>query len=226
MDKKEQGVLNEYESKKIISHYGIPVVSEGIASSPEEAVEIAEDIGYPVVLKVLSPQIQHKTEASVIRLNVNSRLDLLNEFDEIVEKAKKYNKNVEIDGVLVQEMITSRATEVIIGMKADPQFGPVIMFGLGGILVELYEDISLRLPPLSEKEVKDMIEEVKAFKILKGYRGKPKADLKAIKDSILKLSKLSMDFENTITEIDINPFMVSENGGKAVDSLIAQKGKG
>lgn len=212
--------LTEHEAKKLLSRYGIPVTKEDIAKSPEEAVRIANRIGYPIALKVVSPQIIHKTDAGAIKLNISNETELLNAYHEVIANSKKYNPKAEIQGVLVGEMLKD-GREVIIGMSRDPQFGPSIVFGLGGVAVEVLEDISLRLAPLTRRDAEEMIKEIKAYNMLKAFRGKPEADIDGIVDTLLRISNLVRDLEEIVVEIDINPLIVLDKGKgvKVADAL-------
>jgi len=216
--------LDEYHSKKVISHYGIPVTAEKMAGSLEEALTIADEIKYPVVLKVMSAQIPHKTEAGVVALDVSDGESLKQAYHQILANAKAYVPEVEIQGVLVQEQ-AAEGTEVILGVSHDLQFGPVVMFGMGGIFVEVYKDVSFRLPPLDHTEAERMIREVNGYAILKGVRGKPAADIDSLVDTIVKLSRLAVDLKDSVKEIDINPLLVCPKGKsvKALDALIVPK---
>jgi acyl-CoA synthetase (NDP forming) len=216
--------LGEHQSKALLDLYGIPVTREQVAESPREAIRLAEEIGFPVVLKVDSPDILHKSDAGAIRLGVNTQEELIRFYDEIIANAETYNPNVRINGVLVQEMIRD-GTEVMIGMSQDPQFGPTIAFGLGGIFVEVLKDISLRVAPLSISDAEQMVKEIKGYQILQGVRGKQPSDVKAIVDVLLRISRLAQDCEDTITEIDVNPLIVFDEGRgvKAADALIVLK---
>ncbi len=218
------GVLNEYESKRVLSACGIPVTRETLADNVEQAKRAAEEIGYPVVMKVMSADIPHKTEAGVIRLGVRSETELVAFFGQILENAKKFKTDAKIDGVLVQEM-AEKGVEAIIGMKRDAAFGPVIMFGLGGIFVEVFKDVSFRLPPLALQDVREMIEEIKGSKLLKGYRGMEKMDCEAIASTLMSVAGLSLDLGEEIRELDINPLIVYPEGKgvKVVDALICRK---
>jgi acetyltransferase len=220
----KRGSLNEFESKKLISLYGIPIPREKLARSVEDAKKIGEQIGYPVVLKVMSHDIIHKTDAGIVALDVKDGVKLEARYHEILENAKKYNPKADIQGVLVQEMV-KEGTEVIVGMSQDPQFGPVLMFGLGGTAVEVLNDVSFRVPPISRLDAEQMIKEVKAHKILEGIRGKKMADIESIIDIILKLSHLSLTLRDSVAELDINPLIVFEmgKGAKAVDALAVLK---
>jgi len=204
-------ILPYEQCVEILARYSIPLAKGKIASSPEEAVKITENIGYPVALKVISPQIIHKTNAKVLKLGIRNESELINAYDEIIKNAKQYNPNAEIQGVLVQEMIGS-GTEVIVGISRDVQFGPVILFGLGGIFVEVLKDVSLRVLPITRYDAEEMIREIKGYKILEGFRGRPKADIEAIIDILLKVSNLALDLKESILEMDLNPIIVYEEG--------------
>ena len=216
--------LTEFDAKMLLSRYGIPVTREDLATSPEQAVQIANTLNYPVALKLQSPQIAHKTEANIIKLGIDTDDELLTAYGNILNNAQKYNTAAEIQGILVQEMLPP-AYEVIVGVSQDPQFGPTVMFGLGGIFVELLKDISLRVVPLSREDAEEMIHEIKGFEILKGYRGKARADVNAMVDVLLRVSRMALDLGDVVAELDINPFFVFEegNGVKAVDALVVLK---
>ena len=218
--------LSEHDSKALLNLYGIPVTREKVVHSTDDAVSFAEEVGFPVVLKVDSPDILHKTEADVIRLSINSREDIVKSYAEIMNNAVQYNPRARINGVAVQEMVEG-GTEVIAGMSQDPQFGPIIAFGLGGIFVEVLKDISMRVTPLSKSDAKNMIREIKGYPILKGIRGKAPADIGAVINLLQKLSRLAEDFKEEIAEIDINPLIVFDEGQgvKALDALVVLKKK-
>ncbi len=214
-------ILSENESKELLSRYGIPLTQEVLAGSSEEAVKIAAKIGYPVVMKVDSPDIPHKTEAGVIKIGISNQSELIEAYNGIMGNAKKYAPGAKIRGVLVQEMVRN-AREVIVGLSYDPQFGPVVMFGLGGIFVEVFKDVSLRIAPLTRADAEDMIKEVKGYETLKAFRGKPEADVEGIVDVLIKVSRLATDLGDVLSEIDINPLMVLDKGKgvKAADALV------
>jgi acyl-CoA synthetase (NDP forming) len=220
----KKGSWNEFESKKLISLYNISITKEKLATSVEEAKEMAEEIGYPVVLKVMSHDITHKTEAGIIALNVKDEVELRACYHEILKNAKKYKPQADIQGVLVQERV-KEGIEVIVGMSQDPQFGPVLMFGLGGTAVEVMKDVSFRVPPITRLDAEAMIKEVRAYKILEGIRGKKMADIEAIIDTLMNLSHLSLMLKDSVAELDINPLIVFEKGegAKAVDALVVSK---
>lgn len=216
--------LSEHQSKTLLKSYGIPVTNEKIVNSVDEAMNFAKEIGFPVVMKIDSPDILHKTEADVIRIGVKDEHDITIAYEEITVNAAKYNPEARVNGVAVQEMVQG-GIEVIAGMSQDPQFGPTIAFGLGGIFVEVLKDISLRVTPLSEFDAKQMVTEIKGYPILTGVRGKAPADIEAVVDLLQNLSRLVQDFKEDITEIDINPLIVLDRGQgvKALDALVVLK---
>lgn len=211
--------LSESQATDILERYEIPTTKRTIATSVEEAVKFANSIGYPVVLKVDSPDILHKTEANAIRLHVQNEKEVLKAYTEIYRNARNYKPDAVINGISVQEMLPA-GTEVIIGATKDPVFGPVVMFGLGGIFVEVFKDISFRVAPLTRADAVEMIEEIKGKALLQGTRGKAPADIEAVIDVLLKVSKLVTENEALIEELDINPLMVYEEGVRAADAMI------
>lgn len=214
------GVLTEDKGKEILSAYGIPVTKEALSKDFEQAKGIAQRIGFPVALKVISPQIKHKTEAGGLRLNIRDEAELLTAYDRIMQNVSTYDPKAQIQGLLVQEMVAP-GKEIIFGAKHDPQFGPMVMFGLGGVHVEVMKDFSLRHAPMTEKDAWEMIREIRGYKLLEGVRGDKAVDFQAIVKSLLAFSQLVSDFENVFLEIDINPLLVYEHskGLKAVDCL-------
>ncbi|MGQ9531144.1 MAG: acetate--CoA ligase alpha subunit, partial [Candidatus Bathycorpusculaceae bacterium] len=212
-------LLNEAEAKRLMEYYDFPVVKTAVAKTPDEAAAIAMQIGYPVVLKILSPQIIHKTEAGGVILDINSEDELREAFECVMKNAKKYNPNAEILGVTVQQMIKKRGYEIIIGAKTDPLFGPVILFGMGGIGVELFKDFSVGLPPLNQTLVRMLMEETKVYQLLKGYRNMPPANLKLLEELIVRFSQLLIDFPQ-LKEVDINPLIIDENDAAIIDARI------
>ena len=214
--------LSEYEAKEILKDCGIAVTNEGMATSAAMAVRIARRIGYPVAMKIQSPQIRHKTEAGGILLNIRSDAGVRSAFKEIVSRARKFNPAADIQGVLVQEMVKD-GLEIIVGSTRDPVFGHVVMFGLGGIFVEALKDISLRVAPITLNDAQEMIREIKGYQLLLGMRGKPPVDLDALTDVIMRVSEVVTRHGDTIQELDINPLMAFKKGVKAVDALIIKK---
>ncbi|MBI4645082.1 MAG: acetate--CoA ligase family protein [Bacteroidia bacterium] len=203
--------LTEHQGKELLALYSIPVTKEEIADSEEKAVGIASAIGYPVAVKIDSPDILHKTEAGGLKLNIKNTSELIPAYREVLKNARSYNSKARINGVLVQQMI-SGGTEVIVGINNDAQFGPVVMFGLGGIFVEILKDVSLRIAPVTIEEAIEMIKEIKGFKVLAGARGRAKADIMAIADVLVNVSRLAVELEDKIAELDINPLLVLPEG--------------
>jgi acyl-CoA synthetase (NDP forming) len=210
--------LLENEAKAVCMEYGIPVTRFELAGSEGEATKYADAIGYPVVLKIVSPDIIHKSDVGGVIVNLKNAKEVGNAYKQILSNVRKHIANAKIVGMLVQEMAPA-STEVIVGSIKDPQFGPALMFGLGGVFVEVLKDVTFRIAPVNEEEAHEMIEEVKAYPLLKGYRGSPPADINAIVKIILATSKLVMEHEE-IKELDLNPIMVYEKGAKAVDARI------
>ena len=194
-----------------------------LVTNEEESARAAEEIGYPVVMKIVSPQIIHKSDAGGVKIGIKNQQEAKKAFSEILSNVKKYKSDAEIKGVLVQEMIGS-AKETILGAKRDPLFGPLIMFGLGGIYVEVLKDVIFRLAPIDEHVAKEMVESIKTIKLLKGVRGEKESDIDGIVESIQRLSQLVNDFPE-IEEFDMNPLLVLEkgNGVRAVDVRIGLK---
>ncbi len=212
-------LLTEAEAKKLLEYYNFPVVKTAVATTAEEATAMASQFGYPVVLKILSPQIIHKTDAGGVILDINSAAEVREAFDKIIQRAKEYNPNAQIVGVTVQPMIKRRGYEVIIGSKKDPLFGPIILFGMGGIGVELFKDFSVGLPPLNTTLVRRIMEETMVYQLLKGYRNVPPANLKLLEETMLLFSQMLIDFPQ-IKEIDINPLFIDEKEAFAFDARI------
>ncbi len=212
--------LAEYQAKALIAQYGIAVTGEVLTRDRAAAVAAAKKIGFPVVLKVRSADIAHKTEAGAVRIGVADAHAVGQAFDEIIASAKAYAPNAVIDGVSVQEMV-SAGTELIVGVQNDPLFGPAVMVGLGGIYAEVFKDVSFRLAPLTRSVADTMLRELKSFPLLDGARGRPPADVEAVIDVLLKLSALAIDLKDELAELDINPLIVLERGRgvKALDAL-------
>jgi acyl-CoA synthetase (NDP forming) len=211
----------EHVAKRILVDYGIPVTREALAERKDEALAIARSIGYPVALKVQSPDIPHKTEARAVRLDIATDGELAAAYDEVRTNARAYRKDAKIEGVLVQEMARG-GVETILGVTNDPLFGPAVMFGLGGIFAEVLKDVSFRLAPVTASVAREMVEELAGYPVLAGARGRPRADLRALVETIVRLSALAVDLKDHIAELDINPlFVFAEGKGvKAADALI------
>jgi acetyltransferase len=211
--------LSEEEGKEILKAYGIPVPKEGVARNMDEAVSLADNIGYPVVLKIESPDIAHKTDVGGVVVNVRSAEEVRAQHAALMSRVKARMPDARLDGVSVQQMLTGR--EVIVGMVRDEQFGPVVTFGLGGIFVEIMKDVSQRIVPLSNEDIASMVRSIKAYPILTGARGKRPADIKALREVIGKVAQIAADFEE-IAELEINPVLVGDEGEGvgAVDALV------
>ena len=216
--KENRKYLLEPEAKIVCAGYGIPVTRFKVAHTPDEADKFADQIGYPVALKIVSPDVLHKWDVGGVLLGLKSPTEVKDAYQKILDNVKRHKPDATIVGVIVQEMVTP-STEVIVGSTKDPQFGPALMFGLGGIFVEILKDVAFRIAPITEDDAREMITEVKGYPILKGYRGQPPADIDAIVKILLNTSKLVMDHEE-IKELDLNPVMVYEKGAKAVDARI------
>ena len=217
--------FSEHESKELIAAWGLPITKEATATTAAEAVTAAESIGYPVALKVDSPDILHKTEAGVIRLGLSNAEQVRTAYDEVMSNAAQAAPGGAINGVLVQEMV-SGGVEVIVGVSYDTQLGPVLLFGTGGVMVEVYNDVALRLCPITRPEAVDMINQVKGSQLLKGFRGSPVADVDALADALVQISNLAVNLEGTLSELDINPLMVLPQGQgiRAADALAVFQG--
>jgi len=213
-------ILTEAEAKTFLEYYNFPVVKTKTAQTENEAVQLASQIGYPVVLKILSPQIVHKTEANGIMLNIANETEVREAFKRITLKAKEYDPNAEILGVTVQPMIKGQGYELIIGAKADSLFGPVMLFGMGGVGVELFKDFAIGIPPLNQTLVRRMMEETKVYQLLKGYRNVPPADTKLLEEILVRFSQMLVDFPQ-LREVDINPLFINGKEAFALDARIA-----
>jgi succinyl-CoA synthetase beta subunit len=209
---RKQKALSEYDSKRVVASAGVAITREGLAGSRDEAVKLAEEFGFPVVLKGCSDTLTHKTEMGMVKLNLGSSGDVTRAYDEIMKAG------VELDGVLVQEMIKGNR-EFVIGLTRDPQFGPCVMFGLGGIFTEVLNDVSFRVAPISEIDAMEMIEEIKTKKLLDEFRGSPAVDKKALVKALVGIGRLGDEYDQ-IAEIDINPVIISGNQPIAVDALV------
>jgi acetyl-CoA synthetase (ADP-forming) len=216
--KEGRKALLEPEAKLICMEYGIPVTKFKVAANEKEAVKCADEIGYPAVLKIVSPEIIHKSDAGGVMINLQNPSDVSDAYRKILENVKKYNANARIVGVLVQEM-APQSTETIVGAIKDPQFGQTIMFGLGGIFVELLKDVNFRIAPITADDAREMITQLKAYPLLKGFRNSPPADIDALVSILLSTSRLVMD-NPEIKELDLNPVLAYQKGAKTVDARI------
>ena len=213
-----RNILTEVESKQLLEEAGVPTARARLATSRDAAVQAARDIGFPVVLKVVSPQITHKTDVGGVKLDLRSPEEVAAAFDEIMAAARRAAPDATIDGVSVQQMARP-GIEVIVGVSTDPQFGPVIMFGLGGILVEVLKDVSFRIIPIAPRDARQMIHEIKGFPLLEGYRGQDPADLAALESLLLRVSGF-VEQQPEVSELDLNPVFAYKDGALAVDARI------
>jgi len=200
---------------EVFRHYGFPIVPYKLATTADEAAEAAAKIGFPVVLKISGPKILHKTDVGGVRLNLTDEAGVRTAFNEMITSVRaKMGADVEVWGVLVQKMLP-KGKEIILGMSRDPRMGPLLMFGLGGIYTEALKDVSFRLAPLRENVALEMIMDIRAHKLLRGFRGEPPADMPAIAECLLRLSQLVTD-QDRIKELDINPLIVYASGQGAM----------
>lgn len=211
-------LLNEVEAKRLLAEAGIPVTEAHLARTREEAERLAEAIGYPVVLKIVSDDIPHKSDMGGVQLNLRDREAVGAAYDRILQNVRTRRPDARIEGVSVQRQAPP-GVEVIVGLTTDPQFGPVVMFGLGGVLVEVLQDVAFRVVPLTARDAREMIREVKGFALLQGYRGAPPADLAALESLLLKVSELAQRHPE-IAELDLNPVFAYPNGAVAVDARV------
>ena len=212
--------LSEHEAKELLSCWGVPANREIRAETWEQASSAATQIGYPVVLKVDSPDVTHKTEAGLVRLGIAGEAELRAAYDSLIETSKNRIPGADVSGVLVGEMVAG-GVEVIVGITRDSQFGPVLLFGIGGIFVELFEDVSRRVCPISRRDAIEMVHEVKGARVLQGYRGQPPSDVDALVDVLMRVSDMAMHLQDQVVELDINPLAVLPRGQgvKALDAL-------
>ena len=207
--------LSEYESMLVIESAGVPVAAAALARSRKEAEQMAERIGYPVVMKGCSAELAHKTESGMVKLNVGNSEEAARVFDELTAKMKN------LDGVLIEKMVKG-SREFVIGLSRDPQFGPCVMFGLGGIFAEALKDVTFRVAPLSKEDALEMIDEIKTKKILGEFRGSPAVDREALAKALVGIGELGMSCDS-IAEIDINPLIICGDKPVAVDALVVLK---
>ncbi|UCD57671.1 MAG: acetate--CoA ligase family protein [Candidatus Hydrogenedentota bacterium] len=208
-----QRTLSEYQSKQVLSAYGIPVTREFLAKDSAEAADFAEKLGYPVVLKGCSPELTHKTERQLIALKLRDGKEVAEAFDAITKRAGE-----PLDGILVQEMVPG-SRELVAGLTRDEQFGPCAMLGLGGIFVEVLKQVTFRIAPLEERDAFEMMEELPGNKILDAFRGEPPVDRKALAQVLIAVGKIGLEHE-AVKEIDVNPLIISGAKPVAVDALV------
>ena len=209
-----RAVLTEVESKEFIGESGIPVAQARLATSQKEAVAIAREMGFPVVLKIVSHEITHKSDVGGVKLGLKNGAQVSQAYREIVAAVS----GARIRGVSVQPM-AAQGIEVILGMTKDPQFGPVLMFGLGGVMVEVLKDVAFRLVPLTRRDARQMVREIRGYPILEGYRGQEPADVEALEDALLNLSTF-LEAHPEVKELDLNPVFAYRKGVLAVDARV------
>ena len=215
---KSQNLLTEVESKELLKKAGIPVVEAKLARSKKEAISISREMGFPVVLKISSPDVVHKSDSGGVKLGLANATQVGKAYSEIISSIKQAYPEAQIQGVSVQPMAPS-GVEVIVGMSKDPQFGPVLMFGLGGILVEVLKDVSFRIVPVTERDAREMIKEIKGYPVLEGYRGQKPASIPALEKLIVKVSQF-VEKNPKIKELDLNPIFAYPDKAVAVDARI------
>jgi acetyltransferase len=218
--------LTEIEAKQVFKAYGLPVTNTQLAKTEEEAVALAKKVGFPIVMKIVSPDILHKSDAGGVKVNIKDDEGVRAAFKTILTNAKAYKADANVHGIAIQEM-APMGTEVIMGSVNDPTFGPTMMFGLGGIFVEVLKDVTFRVAPIAEDQAFEMLGEIKAAPILTGVRGEAPRDRKALADTIVKYSTMILDLQDEVSETDANPVLVYEDGKglKVVDARIILKKK-
>ena len=205
----DRTVLTEVESKQLVSEAGIPVIETRLARTKAQAISMSKEMGFPVVLKIVSPDIIHKSDCGGVKLGLGNITRVGKAYTEIITAVKRTSPKVAIHGISVQKM-AKPGVEVIMGMSKDAQFGPVLMFGLGGVFVEVLKDVAFRIVPLVRRDVSQMIREIKGYPLLEGYRGQEPASVTVLEDMLLKLSDF-VDKTPQIKELDLNPILVSCN---------------
>jgi len=211
-------VLTEVESKELLKQAGIPVIETRLAKSKREAISISKELGFPVVLKVASPDIVHKSDSGGVRLGLANATQVGKAYGEIMSSMKQKFADAAIHGLAIQRMAPP-GVEVIVGMSKDVQFGPVLMFGLGGILVEVLKDVSFRIVPITRRDAAEMIREIKGYPLLEGYRGQEPADISALEELIVKVSQF-VEQHPEVKELDLNPIFAYRDSAVAVDARI------
>jgi acyl-CoA synthetase (NDP forming) len=214
--------LSEWQSKQLVKAYGIKPSKDVLCESAAAAVRAAQSIGFPVVMKVSSPDLLHKSDAGVVRVGVANAKDVRATYDDLLKQAKRANRAARIEGVLVSELVTG-GVETLIGITQDPLFGPVVTVGLGGVLVEVLGDVASRVPPFDRDEARRMVQELQGSRVLDGVRGAKPVDVEALLDAIMHVERLAMDLAGDVQELDINPFVVRPRGAVALDALVVKQ---
>jgi acyl-CoA synthetase (NDP forming) len=211
-------MLTEVEAKQLLKAAGIPVIETRLAKTKKEALAIAKEMGYPVGMKIVSPDVVHKSDVGGVKLGLANAAQVSRAYNDILSAVEQKVPKARIEGVSIQKMARP-GIEVIIGMSRDAQFGPVIMFGLGGILVELLKDVSFRIVPLTRRDASEMIKEIKGYALLNGYRGQEPVDVPSLEKLIVKVSEF-IEKNPRIEELDLNPLFAYKDGVIAVDARI------
>lgn len=209
--------LSEYDSKRVIAAAGIPITRECLVHSADEAKRTAADMGFPVVLKGCSANLVHKTENALVKLNIRDEIDVELAYNEIM------GSDMDLDGVLVQEMIKGDR-EFVIGLTRDAQFGPCVMFGLGGIFTEILKDVTFRIAPLKRKDAIEMLKELRSKKLLDEFRGSPAVNIDVLADALVGIGNLALE-NDEIAEIDVNPLIIRDDTPIAVDAVVVLQNK-
>jgi len=215
-------VLTEFESKKLLERAGIPVVETRLVRTKRETISVSKEMGFPVVLKITSPDIVHKSDSGGVKLGIANATQASKAYSEIMLSIKQKYPGAIIHGLTVQKMAPP-GIQVIVGMNKDPQFGPVLMFGLGGILVELLKDVSFRIVPVTKRDAAEMIREIKGYPLLEGYRGQEPANIDALQDIIVRVSQF-VERTPEIKELDLNPIFAYRDKAVSVDARIVLEG--
>jgi len=215
---KEKRNLTEAEAYELLSKYGIPVPKYSVASSEEEALKVAKGLGFPLVMKIVSPNIMHKTDIGGIKMDITNLAQVKTAYKSIIYHVMENKPKARINGMLLYKQ-APKGAEVIVGMIRDPQFGPTVMFGLGGIFIEILKDVAFRVCPVERTDIEEMLTEIEGIKMLQGYRGQPSCNVNAIINIIMEISRLALDYP-VIKEIDLNPIIVYEKSALVVDAKI------
>jgi acetyltransferase len=214
--RRKQPEIVEFEAQQVLKAYGLPTPRTVLARSSDEAVAAAEEIGYPVVLKIASPDISHKSDVGGVKVNLLNAGEVMDGFKEITARAQRMRHDAYLAGCLVQEMAPAGVKEVIIGFKRDEQFGPMLMFGLGGIYVEIMKDIAFRLAPLSRQDAFEIVREIKSYMLLKGLKGEMPVNFRALEDILMVMSRLALDFPE-VSEAEFNPVLANDERAMVAD---------
>jgi len=210
--------LSEQDSKSLLEAYGIALPKERIATSPGEAAKAAKKIGFPVVMKIVSADIPHKSDLGLVAVGVRDEDDARRTYKRLLATAMKAAPKASVDGVLVAQMVPG--IETVVGIARDDLFGPVVMFGLGGVLVEVLHDVTFRVPPFTTRDATAMLDELRGAALLRGVRGQPAADRAALVDVLMKMQRLAVDLSDEVAEVDINPLLAGPDGAVAADALV------